>query len=399
MKKLVLFATGIIMGVSMVVAQNIVDFEELNLEPESNWNGCDLSGSFTSKYLTFYNIFDPDWSYWEGFAYTNETDNTTYDFTNQYSSASGSGANGSENYATMYAGSMFSATGIKIDTDIAPETINGMYVSLNAYASLYMEDGNYYENGEHWFKLIIKAYNSILDYEIEKEIILADYRFSENPGFKFDDWYYVNMSWIQDADSLYLWFESSDVGDWGINTPTYVCLDDINYELPDGIPPLLTEISPNITIDEGEQTELLALAQGGVQPYSFMWDNSETLSNSISQNPTASPEQTTIYTVTITDALGNSHEKSVTVNVGTTNIAEKSINESNLFIGNDGILHISANYIIKQLEVFDIQGRKVGESIINSDDFSFNMNNFNNGVFIIRLYTDYGVETHKVMYY
>ena len=47
----------------------VVDFEDLTLEPESAWNGADGSGWFTSGGLSFDNVFTDwggGWFSWEG---------------------------------------------------------------------------------------------------------------------------------------------------------------------------------------------------------------------------------------------------------------------------------------------------------------------------------------------
>ena len=55
---------------------------------------------------------------------------------------------------------------------------------------------------------------------------MADYR-SENAGdWKLNDtWEWVDLSELGQIASIYFTMESSDTGDYGINTPTYFCLD------------------------------------------------------------------------------------------------------------------------------------------------------------------------------
>ncbi len=397
MKTKVCLALLLVWGVSTVVAQNVIDFEELSLEPESSWNGSDLNGSFTSKYFTFYNVFDPDWSYWEGFAYTNETDNTTYSWENMYSSAAGGGALGSENYATFYAGGFYSASGISIDRDIAPETISGMYVCLNANASLYMEDIDYYENEQHWFKLIIKAINSDLDFAMEREIILADYRFNSLPGYKIDNWQYIDLTWIENADSLYFEFQSSDIGDWGINTPTYLCIDEINSDLPGDIPEFESEISQTIEIAYGETADLIALAKGGVQPYSYLWDNEASLNANYIQNPTASPAITTTYTVTITDAVGSSEILTVQVLVNPTNLEQNKLSLTSVFNDLNGNVIVECSENISEINIYDISGRFVKRLNPNSTSINISTAGLSNALYLLQIEHSAGVELQKII--
>ena len=57
---------------------------------------------------------------------------------------------------------------------------------------------------------------------------LADYRFADNSlDYVVNDWQKVDLTPLGAARSIGLSFASSDVGQFGINTPTYVALDDL----------------------------------------------------------------------------------------------------------------------------------------------------------------------------
>ncbi|MGE4290123.1 MAG: DUF4465 domain-containing protein, partial [Salinivirgaceae bacterium] len=83
-------------------AQLVASFDDLSLEAESYWNGSEGTGYFVSGPMTFLNSYNSDWNAWNGFSYSNITDNTTLGYTNQYSAIAGSGAKGSANYAVSY---------------------------------------------------------------------------------------------------------------------------------------------------------------------------------------------------------------------------------------------------------------------------------------------------------
>lgn len=218
-------------------AQNVVDFEELELSSESHWNGSDLSGGFTSKYLTFYNSYDAGYSSWMGWAYTNETDNTTYSIGNSYSSANGYGANNSENYAVAYIGSDWMndyaavPSIIKIDKSQFPQNVSSMSMSicLNANAYLYMQDDNFYQGNNHYLKLHIVGLSTESNINISNDFYLADFRLGTEEPFIMNEWTTIDMTWALACDSLLFYLESSDAGDYGINTPTYFCFDNFMY--------------------------------------------------------------------------------------------------------------------------------------------------------------------------
>ncbi|HNQ67681.1 MAG TPA: DUF4465 domain-containing protein [Bacteroidales bacterium] len=391
-KKLVLILLGLFCGASLLFAQNIVDFEELILVPESHWNGSDMSGSFSSGYLKFYNTYI-DWGggigSWNGFAYTNETDITTFSYENEFSSASGEGVWSSENYAVSYIMGDWEnnyepiPSILKIDLETAPEMIPGMFISLNAYSSLYMADNNYYSNGHHWLKLHIVAYSTTSWYATTADIIMADYRF-DNPelNFKFNNWTYIDMSWAEDTDSLLFYIYSSDEGDYGVNTPAYFCIDNVGEECPEGIPPMETEIMEDYYISGGQSSQISAFVRGGVQPYSFEWSNSSSLDNYLSQTPIATPQQSTSYTVTVTDALGNQNTGIVNVWVDEVGISQNNISKPDLYINSDNLI-IESEVIITDVKIFDITGKLLLETYPETNLTSINMSQLPNGVYII----------------
>ena len=59
------------------------------------------------------------------------------------------------------------------------------------------------------------------------EYYLADFR--DGKSFVLDNWSKVDVSILGDVDKLQFEFASSDTGDYGVNTPTYVCIDNIEF--------------------------------------------------------------------------------------------------------------------------------------------------------------------------
>jgi len=405
-RNLVLILLGFFCGASMLSAQNIIDFEELSLEPESHWNGSDLSGSFSSVYAKFYNTYT-DWGggigTWNGFAYSNETDITTYSYENEFSSATGEGVWSSDNYVVSYIMGDWEnnyepiPSILKIDTTSAPDVIPGMFLSLNTYASLYMADDDFYSNNQQWFKLHIVAYSTSSWYFAFADIIMADYRFENSDlDFKFDNWTYVDMTWAEGTDSLLFYIESSDVGDYGINTPAYFCIDNIGEECPTGVPQLETEIYPDYYISGGSSVQISAYARGGVQPYTFEWSNSSSLDDPNSQTPLATPEQSTSYTVTVSDALGNQNTGTVNVWVDEVGISQNEIFTPSVYV-NDNMLTIKSDKIVETIRIFDITGKMVCELQPNSTEFTTCLSFLKNGIYMVRISNDNSYVTKKFL--
>ncbi len=88
-----------------------------------------------------------------------------------------------------------------------------------------------------WFKVIITGYkNGIQTGQVE--YYLADFR--NGKSFILKTWTSIELSGLGgEVDKVIFTFDSSDKGQWGINTPTYVCIDNIyftqNYSFPLGL--------------------------------------------------------------------------------------------------------------------------------------------------------------------
>jgi hypothetical protein len=72
--------------------------------------------------------------------------------------------------------------------------------------------------------------------------------------------------------------------------------------------------SPGI-ISRGDLSRLLAVASGGEQPYSYAWSPATGVDAAHEAATGASPDETTTYTVVVTDANGRTAQDSVEVEV------------------------------------------------------------------------------------
>lgn len=207
-----------------------VNFQNLNLAPESYWNGSDGSGPVIINSVSFNNYFEEnDWgNYWEGFAFSNITDIETMGYTNQFSAYVDEGGNPYNNYAVAYV-NLESAT-LFFPYEVIPKSIS---ITNTTWAYLSMLNGDIiakqFEEGD-WFLLTIKGYNSN-DQEVgEIEFYLADLRSPSNYVVK--DWTTINLKSLGEVYKMTFYLSSSDTGDWGMNTPAYVCIDNFVVEFP-----------------------------------------------------------------------------------------------------------------------------------------------------------------------
>ncbi|HOX46791.1 MAG TPA: DUF4465 domain-containing protein [Myxococcota bacterium] len=210
----------------------MADLEDLGLQADSFWNGADGSGGFTSGPLTFVNAYDAQYASWSGFAASSMRDTTTPGYDNQYSAIAGSGAGGSASFALGYTGlgpaRLSLAAGPSAEARFA-----GAWVCNTTYAYLSMRDGDAYAkefggaSGEEpdWFRLTVTGLDAAGAQTSAVEFYLADYRGAAAEDHLVDEFTWVDLSALGAVHALELGLDSSDQGEWGMNTPAYFALD------------------------------------------------------------------------------------------------------------------------------------------------------------------------------
>jgi hypothetical protein len=201
------------------------DFEDLGLAPGQFYNGSDGAGQFVSNGFTFDNNYNASFGSWDGFAASATTDITTPGFTNQYSAIAGGGLGGSETYGVGYYPTFYNAPPrIDLPGDLA-HTMRGMYVTNTTYTYLTLRDGDMFTQpfGEDdLFTLTVWGLDAAGDRTgASVEAILADGRDI------LDDWTWVNLAPLGHVYGLEFSMDSTDTGQFGINTPTYFAVDNV----------------------------------------------------------------------------------------------------------------------------------------------------------------------------
>ncbi|MDB9882318.1 DUF4465 domain-containing protein [Bacteroidia bacterium] len=208
-------------------------FDNLPLAKADTFNnGADRSGGFTHYGRFFNNSYDTMWGSWSGWSLSNMKDSVTAGFGNQYSAISGIGLSSTTNYMV----STGDAAYIKFDE---PTEISGAYFTNSTYAYRDMVEGSGFSkkfggddgNDEDFLRIVIGSY--LAGNKVDSVIFyLADYRFpNNNQDYILKNWEYVNFSnSFEDTnvDSISFRYEGSDVGEYGLNTPKYFCMDDLN---------------------------------------------------------------------------------------------------------------------------------------------------------------------------
>ena len=230
-----LFCLIIVFVMAGFASAAIATFDDLTLPAESFWNGSDESGGFNSSDVFFENNYNSSWSTWVGFSYSNITDTTTFGIEGQYNAVAGSGQDGSANYAVCCVG----WTGPSTVTFDTTRVVSGLYVTNNNYAYYSMLNGDLFAkkfggdsgNEPDWFLLTITGKDDADNVAGNIEFYLADFRFEDNSqDYIVDTWQLVDLTSLGTAKTLEFSLSSSDVGDWGMNTPAYFAIDTIMAE-------------------------------------------------------------------------------------------------------------------------------------------------------------------------
>ena len=181
---------------------------------------------------------------WAGFAYSNRTDVTTAGFGNQYSAFTGGGSNptgatvSGENYALGY---MDSFNGVFPTITRPPaEQFLSLRITNTTYAALSIRDGDggsgpgkkfggVSGNDPDFFKLTITglgAGDTILG---SVDFYLADFRFANNAqDYIVNTWTEVDLAPLGAATrKIQFALSSSDNGAFGMNTPAYFAIDNV----------------------------------------------------------------------------------------------------------------------------------------------------------------------------
>jgi hypothetical protein len=240
-----------------------VDFDDLTLPANSYFSGPMPNstvvagpfgpqdvGTFSSGGVAFGNTYDETFGSWSGFAYSNMTDTTTPGFTNQYSAYALAGAgkfavatgylDRTANETQLFAFDPNDPTQLAQLPNLALPTgyeIESLDVTNTTYAALSMLNGDSFAkkfggptgNDPDYFKLTVYGTDSgghTLPNSVD--FYLADFRFANNAlDYIVSNWTTVNLASLSAATHLYFNLSSSDDGDFGMNTPAYFAVDNV----------------------------------------------------------------------------------------------------------------------------------------------------------------------------
>lgn len=296
-----------------------VDFESITLNANSAWDGSDLSGtpnSDTTAYdstsvfsgLEISNQWNSQYSYLSaGWVFSNKTDDTTPSLAGAYNSYAGGGADGSDNYALTYIGP---GQIIQLENN-AVTTFGNISVTNNNYAAYSMLNGDNLAkkfggatgDDEDWLLLDIIGYDANGNSVDTIKFYLADFRFSDNSeDYIIKDWTTIDLSSLGEINKIRFELSSTDNNQWGMNTPSYLAIDNINF----GFTSVKESISKSLSIYPNPANSIISfnndIENGNLSIYNISGQLVKTITfNNSLQSVDISELTNGVYTVVVSN--------------------------------------------------------------------------------------------------
>lgn len=194
--------------------------------PFENWGSTAYACSYTEEGINFPVNYTPAWGSWTGFGVSNRTE-TTYSPENmaidQFNNVTGKARSG-KNFCVAYPYS----EELVFDT---PVTLKGFWYTNSAWVVDAILNGDGMSPGKFeandWFKCIITPTPAAGLGGARYELFLA------KDGDYVKDWQYCDLSNVdafKNITSVTFSFDSTKKNDYGLTTPTYICIDDVEIE-------------------------------------------------------------------------------------------------------------------------------------------------------------------------
>lgn len=240
MKYSLTLAAFILFTANLVAQMTTVDFEDKPLPPNSFYNGGDAAGGFTTRGAFFNNSYFG--GFWSGWSYSNTSDTTTAGPANQYSAITGAGVGNGGIYgiAFNYASG---ASYINLPTGSTPLSIS---ITNTTYAALSMQTGDDFAkkfggttgNDADFLLLTIEGRSGLNGSGAilgTVPLYLADFQSTDNTlDYILNTWRTVDLGALPAGiHSLTFDLTSSDVGEFGMNTPSYFAMDSLVVAIPE----------------------------------------------------------------------------------------------------------------------------------------------------------------------
>jgi hypothetical protein len=232
--------------------QNTITLANNPLPSESHWADTYVDNKYLeSQKFIFSHRTGWGGTYWDGFTVSNHTDNSNFESqgwsSNQWGSMAKGGYNGEgSNFLVANWGyfSDYSATNVTETSNYVKFNdgktygATGVYVNNSPWAYYNCKEGDAYARkfaqGDY-FKLIAKGYAADgTTVTGSAEYYLADYRSVDSTQWRLNtQWEWFDLTQLGTVSYIQFTMESSDSGEYGMNTAGYFCLDKLTVKKVD----------------------------------------------------------------------------------------------------------------------------------------------------------------------
>lgn len=214
-----------------------VDFEfGLNSGVYSTYTDLFNGGMFLSQWNYRTDKAGTTAGWWEN--YTNQC--SVYNTASTDGANKGAGADGSNTFAVINgygqtAASFGFSAGAEYEVSsmmICPTSYNyGMLANGNPMGN---DGGKSIKEAKGWFKVLAYGYDAqgnAVNGGKPLEKYICDYRTPASTVELFSTWQTWDLSALGKVNKIKIDFDGSDTGQWGLNTPAYICIDNIKLVL------------------------------------------------------------------------------------------------------------------------------------------------------------------------
>ena len=227
MKKIFFFAAAALMSTAMFADLQVADFENINLAAEQELKFAnDTTGFFESGSFSLQETVSYSGSSVAGAVISSHSDTVFGGLQDANKSIAG-GAYEGQNYVVFYVNAWGDPDKITLkEAAVVP----GMFVCNNVYAYNSMTKGDAYA-GEPFTKddyLSLIVYAKLNGVGVNARVFVD---LAEGTNI-MDKWTWVDLSSLGEIDELYFEMSGSRTGQYGLNTPSYFCIDNLGAEAP-----------------------------------------------------------------------------------------------------------------------------------------------------------------------
>ncbi|NLA15635.1 MAG: DUF4465 domain-containing protein [Bacteroidales bacterium] len=192
--------------------------------------GLNFSYHFTSQSFDGY-----EFTTWDGIVLSQMNDTQTPGYLNQCSvfykdpETGKGGHNRSGTFALVYIGE--EEASMYFEDPNTEMVFHTVFITNSTYTALSMLHGDAFTKAfsyedQDWLKLTFTGYSKEGHLTGTVAYYLADFRTSTSPGVT-TTWQKVDLTPLGRVNKVAFSLESTDMGDWGMNTPAYFCMDNL----------------------------------------------------------------------------------------------------------------------------------------------------------------------------